>query len=86
MKKEVIITLTACLLAAGSFINMQMGQNVHSMNFSLADISVMAQADGETGTNCINCRVSWENCPDGNQVIRCRPNGDGCFVEWQEPC
>ena len=56
------------------------------MDFTLADISVMAQADGETGTNCINCKVSWEKCPDGKQVIRCRADGDGCFVEWQEPC
>ena len=49
MRKKIIITLTICLFAAGSIINVHMAQNDHNMNFSLSDISVMAQADGETG-------------------------------------
>jgi hypothetical protein len=47
MKKKIILTLTACLFAAGSIINVHLAHNDHNMDVSLADISVMAQADGE---------------------------------------
>jgi hypothetical protein len=86
MKKKMLISLVACFIAAGSFIGYNFSENNHNMDISLADITLMAQADGESGTNCINCYVSWEYCPGGKQVIRCRLGGDGCFVEWQEPC
>ena len=49
MKKKIILALTACLFAAGSIINMHLAQNNHNTDISLADISVMAQADGENG-------------------------------------
>ena len=85
-KKHIFIALIISLFAAGSIINMHLAENHQNMDVSLEDITVMAQAEGETGTNCINCYVSWEYCPDGTQVIRCRLGGDGCFVGWQELC
>ncbi len=49
MKKKIILALTACLFAAGSIINIHLAQNNHNLDVSLADIAVMAQADGESG-------------------------------------
>ena len=49
MKRKIILALTACLFAAGSIINMHLAQNDQNTDISLADISVMAQADGESG-------------------------------------
>ncbi len=56
MKKKIIIALTVCLFAAGSIINMHLAQNYHNTDISLADISVMAQADIEEVT--ITCNGS----------------------------
>ena len=47
MKKKIILALTACLFAAGSIINVHLAQNDHNLDVSLADISVMAQAETE---------------------------------------
>ncbi len=44
-----LISLVACFIAAGSFIGYNFSENNHNMDVSLADISVMAQADGESG-------------------------------------
>ena len=49
MIKKLILIVTVCLFAAGSIINMHLAQNDHNTDISLADISVMAQADGENG-------------------------------------
>ncbi|TVR83367.1 MAG: hypothetical protein EA412_00955 [Chitinophagaceae bacterium] len=70
MKKKIILALTACLFAAGSIINVHLAQNEHNMDFSLADISVMAQADGESGIYCYWSGIG--HCPDYSCVIlRC---------------
>ena len=47
MKNKIIIALTACLFSAGTIINIHLAQNDHNMDFSLADISVMALEDPE---------------------------------------
>ncbi|MFW5700465.1 MAG: hypothetical protein ACOCWM_02145 [Cyclobacteriaceae bacterium] len=54
MKKKILLSLVACFIAAGSFIGYNFAENNHNMDISLADISVMAQADGESGgtTTC----------------------------------
>ena len=52
MKKKMLISLVACFIAAGSFVHYNLAQNYHNMDVSLADISVMAQADGESGYSC----------------------------------
>ena len=65
MKKKIILALTACLFATVSIINMHLAQNNHNMDISLADISVMAQADGEEpygngkDGNCFPCSL-WD--------------------------
>jgi hypothetical protein len=65
--KRLIILITACLFAAGSIINMHLAQNDHNTDFSLADISVMAQAEGESPSECtqscfdMKCTATWKN-------------------------
>ena len=49
MKKKIILAITACIFAAGSIINVHLAQHEYNMDFTLADISVMAQADTENG-------------------------------------
>jgi len=49
MKKKILISLIACFIAAGSVIHFNLAQNASMLDVSLADISVMAQADGEQG-------------------------------------
>ena len=56
MKKKIILALTACLFAAGTIINMHLAQNNHNHDVSLADIAVMAQADGENGPCDPGCK------------------------------
>ena len=61
MKKKIIITLTICLFAAGSIINVHLAQHEYNMDFTLADISVMAQAGTEYPER--NDRNGWcEQC------------------------
>lgn len=59
MKKKIILGLFACLFAALSVANMHLAQNDLNTDISLADISVMAQADGESGGH--NCSAT-ANC------------------------
>ena len=64
MKKKIILALTACLFATGSILNMHLAQNDQNTNISLADISVMAQADGESGDCDPGCKFHVD-FPDG---------------------
>ncbi|MFW5835532.1 MAG: hypothetical protein ACOCU3_01115 [bacterium] len=73
MKKRIILALTVCLFAAGSIINMHLAQNDHNTDMSLADISVMAQADGEIG-DCTNCKLSF--CYSHSNYNECVTNGE----------
>jgi hypothetical protein len=54
MKKKIIITFTICLFAAGSIFNMNLALNDQNMDISLADISIMAQAEPEYADLCDN--------------------------------
>ena len=56
MKKKILISLVACFIAAGSFIGYNLTENTSRLDVSLADISVMAQADGENGNKPNYCR------------------------------
>ncbi len=72
MKKKIILALTACLFAAGSIINMHLAQNSHNTDISLADISVMAQADGESGGGGYTCYHTWNGTWIGGwHIIDC---------------
>ena len=62
MKKKILISLVACFIAAGSFVHYNFAQNNHITDISLADISVMAQADGESGGRSNEC---WTNATMG---------------------
>jgi hypothetical protein len=58
MKKKIILTLTICLFAAGSIFNMNLAQNDQNMDISLADISIMAQAEDEIQGCHNSCRLT----------------------------
>ena len=61
MKKKILISLVACFIAAGSFIGYNLTENTSKLDVSLADISVMAQADGESGGGMANvCCPIWD--------------------------
>ncbi len=47
MKNKILLSLVACFIAAGSFIHSSISENNHNTDISLADIAIMAQADGE---------------------------------------
>ena len=81
MKKKIILTLTACLFAAGSIINVHLAQNDHNLDVSLADISVMAQADGEKPTFCSKEWTLWGVCIYlGNLQNDCFYIASNCFA------
>ncbi len=69
MKKKIIITLTICLFAAGSIINVHLAQNDYNMDVSLADISVMAQADEESGSSCAAGGTGSTSCSYSATVL-----------------
>ncbi|TVR73039.1 MAG: hypothetical protein EA408_05615, partial [Marinilabiliales bacterium] len=48
---------------AGSIINVHMAQNDQNMDLSLADISVMAQADGESGGGGLLWKAEYTQTP-----------------------
>jgi hypothetical protein len=56
MKNKILISLVACFVAAGSFLHFNLALNNNNSDISLADISVMAQADIEEVT--ITCNAS----------------------------
>ena len=88
--KRLIILITACLFAAGSIINMHLAQNDHNTDFSLADISVMAQADGESGGGDIYCCQDFFDCKydEGELCITCHDGDGSCslWFDWTETC
>ena len=76
MKMKIILALTACLFAAGSIINVHMAQNDHNLDASLADISVMAQADSQSLDRII-CKCT--------SFGRCKAKGSGSPCAQGEP-
>ena len=86
--KKLIILITACLFAAGSIINMHLAQNDHNTDFSLADISVMAQADPEYGEGPYHCCLDFFDCkPDwGELCITCEYGPCHFWPEWSATC
>jgi hypothetical protein len=55
MKKKMLISLVACFIAAGSFVHYNFAQNNHNSDISLADIAVMAEAQGEIPPDTYYC-------------------------------
>ncbi len=88
MKKKIILALIACLFAAGSIINMHLAQNSHAMDVSLADISVMAQADGEHGGGTAYCCPNFFDCEVRNGYLCVTCGGGPCsfWYDWTEDC
>lgn len=60
--------MVACFIAAGSFFHFNLAQYNQNSDISLADISVMAQADGENdpcpGGESPGCKYH-DDFPDG---------------------
>jgi hypothetical protein len=81
MKKKILLSLVACFIAAGSFIHFNLAQYNNNSDISLADISVMAQADGESGSQHGLC--VWEySIAEGTDIwfIEC----PYCDHYWRE--
>ena len=49
MKTKIKILIVSCVIAAAAFTGINMAQNNQSTGMTLADIAVMAKADGESG-------------------------------------
>ena len=58
MKTKMILLFAAFLFAAVTVYNLQLVQTQNLGDISLADITVMAKADGESGD--ITCHQNWE--------------------------
>ena len=76
MKKKILISLVACFIAAGSFIGYNLTENTSRLDISLADISVMAQADGESGSGaCFSWGYkTWDYWMSGANGVDCDCN------------
>ncbi|MFW5879692.1 MAG: hypothetical protein ACOCUV_02600 [bacterium] len=73
MKKKILLSLVACFIAAGSFIGFNFADNNHNTDISLADISVMAQAeDGDSDEGEYTCYFTWKGTWIGGwHIIDC---------------
>ena len=72
MKKKILISLVACFIAAGSFIGYNLTENTSRLDVSLADISVMAQADAENPGGPATCYWTWKGTLIGGwHIIDC---------------
>ncbi len=86
-----LISLVACFIAAGSFVHYNFSQNNHNTDISLADISVMAQADGESGGEP-GYKMFTYDCYAGPHCVfawfkRCEEfAGETCDVSAQHSC
>ena len=86
MKNKIIISLVACFIAAGSFVHYNFSQNNHNNDISMADISVMAQADGESGDDCGGCPAGY-TCYNGVCEQHQQARNEGCTTsEWCWSC
>ena len=70
-KKHIFLALIISLFAAGSIINMHLAENSHNMDISLADISVMAQADGESAKPNECYKLENHTCYDYLYKLAC---------------
>jgi hypothetical protein len=88
MIKKLIFIVTVCLFAAGSVINMHFAQTDQNTDISLVDISVMAQADPESGggleCDCVECPSSEYGCWSYDYSEKWCPENKG-YV-GSEPC
>ena len=55
MKTKFKFLLVTCLIAAVAITGFNFVQNGSNIDVSLADIAVMAKADGESGTSTVPC-------------------------------
>jgi len=55
MKSKIRLIILACFITGVAVTGFHMAQNNQSMGVSLADIAVMARADGESGGNEVIC-------------------------------
>jgi hypothetical protein len=87
MKKQIILTLTACLFAAGTIINMHLAQNDQNTDISLADISVMAQAESESPDYCDYNDCKRRFCYSHSNYNECVSQGtlDSCSKKTSCP-
>jgi len=59
MKSKIRLIILACFIAGVAVTGFHMAQNNQRMGVSLADIAVMAMADGESGGNQATCYSTY---------------------------
>jgi hypothetical protein len=67
MKTKIKILIVSCVIAVSAVKGFNMAQNINNLDVSLADIAVMARADGE----------QWDPCPG------LPPNTYFCQFDWR---
>ena len=77
MKSKIKILIVSCVIAAAAVTGFNMAQNSNNMDVSLADIAVMARADGE----------QWDPCPGlPPNTYYCQWNWNVMDCIWSSNC
>ena len=76
MKTKIRILIVSCMIATAAITGLNLAQDSNSMVVTLADIAVMAKADGESGTSTVPC----EDDPDAGTGPYNKRECDGC--DW----
>ena len=91
MKRKIKILLVSCIIASAAVTGFNQAQENRKMDVSLADIAVMARADGESGSACYDqlymityigdgCDytvIETHDCIEGSQHTICSQGFDG---------
>jgi len=91
MKSKIKILIVSCVIAAAAVTGINMAQNNSNMDVTLADIAVMAKADGESG-GTHDYKMFTYSCHVGPPCVvawwkRCEPYpGEQCNVSDQHTC
>ena len=88
MKTKIKILIVSCVIAAAAVTGFNMAQENSNMDVSLADIAVMARADGESGggleCDCVDCPSSEFGCWSYDYSYKDEvPGNEGYEGSWQ---
>ena len=74
MKRKIRFIIVACFIAGVAATGFNISQNHKSLDVSLADLAVMAKADGESGGDCLGSTYIDRHPKTGN-TFYCEANG-----------
>ena len=88
MKTKIKILIVSCVIAAAAVTGFNMAQNSNNMDVTLADIAVMARADGESGGNQATCYSTYSEpglFGGGEHIFRCGTCVDVVAKSYSDP-